>query len=260
MGGRTMSGGGAGVLLVAMLAAGGCAAGDAGNGNGAVKPGATVVSAPTSAAVERADAAVALAASLEALKKDSYRFTTTMGGQGSMTGVVDPSSRNSEFVLTSTTPGKEATTIVRVVDGAAYVKIEMANGKGGPGLDGRKWRKVAASGPMGPLADFDPAQTTKGLEMAADVQWVDADTVTGTIDLTKLAQSMGQNPGAPDDPALRSMPFEASFDGTGRLVDYRFTPKGDAAKVAAKSAVKFTDFGVAPVDVKAPPAADILRS
>ncbi|GGN05362.1 hypothetical protein GCM10010109_12660 [Actinoplanes campanulatus] len=70
---------------------------------------------------------------------------------------------------------------------------------------------------------------------------------------------MGGDPGTASRPADATMPFEASFDDDGRLADYRFTPTGAAAQTAAKSATRFYDYGV-PVDVKAPPAAEIMTS
>jgi hypothetical protein len=251
---RISSRGGAGVLLAAALATGGCAAGD---GARAVKPGATTVSAPASTAAERPDAAAALAASLGALKKESYRFTSYMGEKGTMTGLVNPASRNREFVATTTTPGNAGAITIRNVDGVVYVKFEKADGKGGP-ADG-KWHRIGDGSPLNSVAKFDPSDVTKQLEIAAGVQWADADTVKGTIDLTKL-MPLGGGPAASGTPMLKFMPFEASFDDAGRLAEYRFKPEGDAARVAAGTGMTFSDYGARVGEVVAPPAAKPLPS
>jgi hypothetical protein len=254
MGVRISTRGGAGVLLAAALATGGCAAGD---GARAVEPGATTVSAPASTAAERTDAAVALAASLGALKKESYRFTSYMGEKGTMTGLINPGTKNREFVATTTTSGKAGTITIRDVDGVVYAKVETADGNGGP-ADG-KWHRIGDDSPLNSVSKFDPSDVTKQLEMAGDVQWADADTVKGTIDLTKL-MPLGGGPAASGTPMLTAMPFEASFDHAGRLADYRFKPEGEAAKVAAGTGMAFSDYGVRVGEVVAPPAAKLLPS
>jgi hypothetical protein len=241
----------AGVLLAA-LAAGGCAGGEAGDGEGVVDSGTTAVSTPASAAAERDDAAAALAASLEALKRDSYRYTSHMGVQGSTTGLVDPATSNMEFFATSRTPGKESIITIRKVDGVVYVKVERTGGDTGPA--DKSWYRLSADSPLNAVAQFDPSDVSKSLGVATGVQWVDADTVKGTIDLTKVTSSGGANT-ATSDPVLTSMPFEASFDDAGRLAGYRFTPEGDTAKAAAGAIILFSEYGVRVDEVKAPLAA-----
>ncbi|MBW6433915.1 hypothetical protein KZ829_09220 [Actinoplanes hulinensis] len=232
---------GAGVLLAAVLAAGGC---------GPAEPVGETASAPPSAPAKPKDATAALSAAAGELTRTTYRMSMDMAGQGTMTGLIDSNNKIYEYVMVNIAAGKTSTTTVRAVGGVTYVKVKMTYADGQPGAEGR-WRKAAGDDGFGKLAGADIAESTRtSLASATDVQWVGADRVRGVVDLVEMIRANGEKPPAGARPGEAMMPFEASFDDQGRLASYRFT------KAPESSAVKFFDFGVA-VDIKAPPAAEI---
>lgn len=239
------------VLITAgVLAASGCAnspGGDSGSTSGA---------APGSA---RKDAAAALTSAATELQKDTYKTTVNLGDQGTMTGVADPASKNAEFVMESTSAGAEGTTTLRVVDGVTYLKIALKESGGLPGFDGKKWRKLDSSGELGTLGNFDATQMTKSLDSAAEVAWVDDDTVKGTIDLAKSAKQLGVGTEVLGKLSTTKLPFQADIDGDGRLVAYKFTMPAVGSQAAYDFDMKYSDFGT-PVNLKAPAAKDIMAS
>ncbi|MEU8658228.1 hypothetical protein [Actinoplanes philippinensis] len=239
------------VLVAAgVLAAGGCASSTEG--------GSTTGGGAPATAEKQKDATAALAAATAELQKDSYKTTVGLGAQGTMTGIADPKSKNAEFVLESTSAGAEGTTTLRVVDGVTYVKIALKESGGLPGFDGKKWRKLDSSGQLGTLGNFDATQMAKSLESAAEVAWVDDDTVKGTIDLAKSAKQLGIGTEALGKMATTKLPFQADLED-GRLVAYKFTMPAVGSQPAYDFDMKYSDFGT-PVDLKAPAAKDIMSS
>jgi hypothetical protein len=82
-------------VLTAALVAGGCAR----NGEPAV----------AGAAPERPDAAAALRAATDELRKDTFRLAITLDGdRGEVTGVADPRTGETEIVLVSDSPAPRA--------------------------------------------------------------------------------------------------------------------------------------------------------
>ncbi|MEU4622994.1 hypothetical protein AB0G04_23855 [Actinoplanes sp. NPDC023801] len=242
---RTM----ASVMLAALLAAGGCAgnSGTTGTGTG------TGVEAPA-----KKDATAALTAAAAELQKDTFKTTVNLGDQGTMTGVADPASKNAEFVMESTSAGAEGTTTLRVVGGVTYIKIKLKESSGLPGFDGKKWRKLENSGAMGTVGNFDATEMTKSLNSAAEVEWVDDDTVKGTIDLAKSAKQLGMGTEVLGKLSSTKLPFQADI-ADGRLVAYKFTMPAVGNQAAYEFDMRYSDFGT-PVDIKAPPAKDVMKS
>jgi hypothetical protein len=246
---RTM----ASVMLAALLAAGGCAGNDGSTGAGTGTGTGTGVDAPA-----KKDATAALTAAAAELQKDTFKTTVNLGDQGTMTGVADPASKNAEFVMESTAAGAEGTTTLRVVGGVTYIKIKLKESAGLPGFDGKKWRKLENSGAVGTLGNFDATEMTKSLESAADVEWVDDDTVKGTIDLAKSAKQLGMGTEVLGKLASTKLPFQADI-ADGRLAAYKFTMPAVGSQAAYEFDMRYSDFGT-PVDIKAPPAKDIMKS
>lgn len=228
-------------LLAGVLLLGGCAGG--GSEPAAEQPAATATTALTTAAAR--------------LRTETFKATVALGRLGSMTGVTDPVNGNSEFVMESTAGGNEITTTLRVVAGVTYVRIRMADSKGMPGLDGRKWRRVDGTGAAGTLGSIDATQMSKSLESALDVRWVDGDTVEGTVDLAESARQLGAGTAATSQLTSTELPFEASFDVKGRLSEYRFTMPETGSTPAFEMVMTYSDFGT-PVSVKAPAAKDVI--
>ncbi|MFD1368036.1 hypothetical protein [Actinoplanes sichuanensis] len=238
------------LIAAGVLAAGGCAGSDS-----------TTTSAPGGGAVpeKQKDAAAALASAATELQKDTYKTTVNLGDQGTMTGVADPKSKNAEFVMESTSAGAEGTTTLRVVDGVTYIKIALKESGGLPGFDGKKWRKLDSSGELGTLGNFDATQMTKSLESAAEVAWVDDDTVKGTIDLAESAKQLGVGTEVLGKLSSTKLPFQADIDSAGRLATYKFTMPAVGSQAAYDFDMKYSDFGT-PVNLKAPAAKDIMAS
>jgi hypothetical protein len=188
------------------------------------------------------------------------------GGDGTMTMVVQaPGAPPQEMEF-------------RAVDGTSYVRV--------PGLEaqqpGKRWLRVdpaAPAAPRGPadaMAQQDPLAMVRLLESAADFEEAGAgevrgDPVTlhrGVLDLAELAEA--EEPGAAGqlrDMGLAEVPAEVAIDDDGLLRRVAFTL--DLAALAAASGgatpggpaeatftVELFDFGT-PVEVKAPPAAEV---
>ena len=246
------------MMLATLLAVGGCAgAGSPGTpSGGAPVSGAAGPGSSEAATGNRQEAPAALAQAVAQLQKDTYRYTTNIGDQSTMIGLVDPKSNNFEIVGES----PKGTTTIRKVDGVTYLKIASKQPTGQPGTDGKKWRKIDKSSELGQLTAFDATQTAKSLEVASEVQWVDDDTVKGLIDPAKVAQqwSAGTAPAGSQQP-VPTVPFEADIDSKGRLAEYRLTMPATASQSVGGSGLKYSDFGT-PADIQAPPTADILPS
>ncbi|SDT35900.1 hypothetical protein [Actinoplanes derwentensis] len=219
-----------------LLAVGGCA------GAGPSDAGGVTASASPSPV----DAAVALVQARAALESASYRFATTLNNGVSVTGVVDPRSQDSETVMTS----PQGTLTIRKVDGVNYVLVATTESTGEPGTDGTKWVNATAEG--GGAAAFEPATLNQSLSSATEVRWADDDTISGVIDMVKVAEQLGGDPTALAGKDTR-FPFEADIDAAGRLVEYQFIPP---AGLSATSSVTYSDFGT-PVALAAPPASEV---
>lgn len=242
------------ILLVALLAVGGCT----GPASPDVAPAPSAsASGPASAAPAATDAAAALVAATAELRKDTFKVVMGLSVAGVMTGVVDPRTGTAELVLVSDSPGAEGTSTFRMVGGVTYANFAMKNAEGRPGLDGNGWirmdKKQAPAGPTGSLADFDVSMLIGAAESATGVQWVDADTVRGAVPVGGTGPAVfGMTGGEP-------LTFEADIEPGGRLSRYAFTAKVDATASAVDFELRYSDYGT-PVTVTAPPATEILNS
>ena len=249
---RKMMRGGAALALAAVLAMSGC--GGNGTADGGTSAGGANPAEGKPADAPK-DAKAALVAATTKLQEQSFRTTIDMGAGGTMAGVMDPKSKSGEFKMEAVSEGTKITSDMRIVEGVTYIKLTMP-GVDMPGMDGKTWRKLAGNGEVGTMGNFDAADIAKSLDTAADVKWAGDNAVTGTIDLAKSSKQLGM--GAVDLSKLSTttMPFEAGFDGEGRLARYTFTTPAIGTEAAAKMDIKYSDFGV-PVKVEVPPAAQI---
>ena len=244
---RKMMRGGAALAFAAVLAMSGCG-GDSTSGGSTSAGDAKPADAPK-------DAKAALVAATTKLQAESFRTTMDMGGNGTMSGLMDPKTKSGEFKMEAVADGTKVTSDMRIVGGVTYIKLTMP-GVDLPGMDGKTWRKLSGAGDVGTLGNFDASDIAKSLDNAADVKWAGDNAVTGTIDLVKSSKQLGL--GAVDASKLSTptMPFQAGFDGEGRLAQYTFTTPAIGSEAATKMDIKYSDFGV-PVKVEAPPASQI---
>jgi hypothetical protein len=243
---KRMRRGGIALTLAVALAMSGCGG-----------EGATGTAGPAEEAAPK-DATAALVSAATKIQEQSYKNTIDMGDAGTINGVMDPTRKTGEFVMKAVSDGSEITTETRIVEGVNYVKMSIP-GADIPGMDGKTWRKLSGAGGTGTLGSFDATDTIKSLEAAAEVKWAGDNAVTGTIDLVKAGQQLGL--GAADAAKLSSstVPFEAGFDGEGRLVRYVLTIPSVGSGTPTKMTMAYSDFGV-PVDVKAPTGAELATS
>lgn len=223
----------AGTALAATLLLGGCTVGSSPAGEPAPEP-------------SRPDPAIALADAWTAVKTYSYRFTTEVSdGRVRMNGAVESGGRDSEVEMTNAA----GTTLVRRVQGVNYVR-------GTPGKTGiaLAWVKVAPSMDPNSIGMLDPSRMNISIETATEVIWVDDDTVTGTFDAAKTMTLAGADPSVTSRLTAQRFPFEASFDTSGRLVEYRHLPKKGQPDVS--TVVTFSAFG-APITIDAPSEAEL---
>ena len=244
---RTMRGGMALALAVA-LAMSGCGSNPTPAGG----------SGPTGSDTKPADATAALVKAAKKLQEKSFKATIKIGDSGTMTGVMDPQQNVGEFTMDAAAEGTAIKTEMRIIDGTSYLRITMP-GSDLPGMDGKTWRKMNAAGGKGTLGSFNATDTIKSLESATDVTWAGHDEVTGTIDLAKAGQQLGVGAGDLAKITTKTIPFEAGFDGDGRLVRYSLTMPAVGSEKATKMDMTYSDFGL-PVKVAAPPASEIAAS
>ncbi|MBB2944564.1 hypothetical protein FB565_004293 [Actinoplanes lutulentus] len=247
MGRRTARGGAALVVAVAMAMS-------ACGGNGATPEAGGGVK-PTEAAK---DASTALIDAATTLQKQSFKSVIDMGEAGTVNGVMDPVTKTGEFLMEAESDGTTVKTEMRIVGGVNYVRLTIP-GADIPGMDGTTWRKLSGAGGTGTLGGFDASDTVKSLEAASEVAWAGDDAVTGTIDLTKAGQQLGMGADVADKLATKTVPFQAGFDGEGRLVRYSVTVPGVGSEPATTMNMTYSDFGL-PVTVKAPAASEIATS
>jgi hypothetical protein len=204
------------------------------------------------------DATAALVDATAKLQEQSFKAVIDMGDAGSLAGVMDPKKKVSEFAMENNADGETMKTELRKIDGTTYVRLTIP-GADIPGMDGKSWRKMDGRGGPGTLGDFDAAQIAKSLETAADVKWAGDDAVTGTIDLAKTGKQLGLAETDLSKLTEKTVPFQATFDGEGRLVRYSLTmPKAAGAEFPTKMDVTYSDFGL-PVDVKAPAESELAK-
>ncbi|MEV6305488.1 hypothetical protein AB0M02_39160 [Actinoplanes sp. NPDC051861] len=248
---RTMMRGGAALVMAAALAVSGCA------GNGTVNGDTAAGSGDAKPAEAAGDATAALVAGAAKLQEQSFKTTIDMGTSGNISGVMDPKTKTGEFLMEAEAEGTKMKTEMRIVEGTNYVRITMP-GVDIPGMDGKTWRKLGGAGGTGTLGGFDASDTVKSLEAATDVKWAGDKAVTGTIDLTKAGQQLGMGTSDLGKLTTKTIPFEAGFDGEGRLVTYALTIPAIGTDTPVKMNMTYSDFGT-PVDIKAPAASELAK-
>ncbi|GLY03933.1 MULTISPECIES: hypothetical protein [Actinoplanes] len=246
---RTLLRGSAALAVAAVLAVSGCAGKSTSNSSGGGD------SAAAGASTDK-DATTALADAAAKLQEESFKMAIDMGANGTMTGVLDPKSKNSEFTMDVESEGTTIKSEMRTVDGVTYIKMTMP-GVDLPGMDGKTWRKLSSeASQMGTLGSFDASAISTTMKNAADVKWDGDNAVSGTIDLAESGTSLGMTDAMLSRLTDKTAPIKATFDSEGRLATYELTMPSVGGAAAQTMKMSYSDFGT-PVDVKAPAASEI---
>lgn len=235
---RRLAGTGLGLLAAVSLAMAGC------TGNGDARPSPSVPSATASSAATDDAAAAALANATAQLGTTSFKVTMTAGSVLTVTGVVDAPNG----VGTSTLEVKSDNAQLRVETLLAgqdlYVKVPGVTTAG-------KWMHIdVARLPEGANVglrpgQIDPANTQRLLTSTASLQQTDPRTISGTLDLTKVAGVAGVDNVTIDGygQAATAVPFRANLDDQGRLSVLTIDLPAAAGRPAQPLEVLYSDYG-----------------
>jgi len=187
---------------------------------------------------------------IDAIKKTnetSYSFSMTLGSLGEMTGAVDPASKAVKAGVAIEQEGTGFSFDMIVLGTDMYMKMDLG-GIAMPGMPAGKYMhldgsKVTSLEKFG-LKDLeDPTQAAELMKSLVTVEKTVDGAFKGTIDVTKL-ETLDEEIKDLGDKA-KSIPFEATVDGEGRLTRMTMTlPAGDATP-EMKIELKYFDFGEA---------------
>lgn len=187
---------------------------------------------------------------IDAIKKaneTSYSFSMTLGSLGEMTGAVDPANKAVKAGMAIEQEGTGFSFDMIVVSTDLYMKMDLG-GIAMPGMPAGKYMhldasKVTSMEKFG-LKDLeDPTQAAALMESLVSVEKTGDGTFKGTIDVTKIETLQDEVEDLGDK--AKSIPFEATVDGEGRLTQMTMTlPAGDATP-EMEIELKYFDFGEA---------------
>jgi hypothetical protein len=242
----------AGLALVALIALTGCRPTD----DQAAPAVSRSASPPAPSAVPSADPATELAAAAARLGAGTLRIRSSVQGEMSLTGVVDPEAQNAELKMDMGSVDDGTQADIRKVGDDVWVRLRGPLGK--LAGTGRQWLHLSASQmtPASSLAVIpgdDPGGALALARAVTAVQRAGPNGYTGTVDLTRTPKYSAATLKALGAKAT-AVPFTARTDAQGRLVQLTVDMSA-VASGAGPASMSFSDFGV-PVDVVRPPAAE----
>ena len=242
-------------ILAALLVGAGSAA-----CTGAPPP---VVTASPTAAPRPPSPAERLTLALALAKGMNCDLTVTQPGQDSVaTGSVNYATQ-SATVSSKSRAGNAVVSIEAVEVGPKlWVKIDFGAANARLGLNAKKWYLVdqtkltGARRKLFDVANYDVLDIAGLMASTSDLVGKDAAHITGMVDLTR---STGVSAPTPTDlakagPGAAKVPFSATVDGQGRLID--LVIQADAVDRDLTNEYAFSNLG-APGPVTAPAAADV---
>lgn len=195
---------------------------------------------------------------MKKLNSTSYSFSMNFG-PGEMTGAVDAANKAVKMAMEIEAEGQSLAFDIVVIDTDMYMKIE---GLPLPGLAPGKYLHLDAT-KVTSLENFglqdlsDPTQAAQLMEQLVDVEKTGDGTFKGTIDMSKLDQ-LDEDIQALGDQA-KSIPFEATVDGEGRLTLMKMMVPAGGSTPAMDIEMKYSDFGSASA-ISAPAAGDVVEA
>jgi hypothetical protein len=234
----------AGVALVAAIGMAGC-------GPTEDKAAPAASAAPVATTTKPADAATELAAAATKLGTESMRVKMTMGGGVSMSGVADSAAQKADMTMDLGAQAGE----MRMVRIGKDVWMKFG-GAMAQLTGGKKWLHMDMQKlDNGALGSSDPAEAAKTLQSAANVQRVGEHEFKGTLDLTKSPGLAGKDAAKELGAKGKAVPFTATTDDQGRLVEMTVDMTSLAAEAGTLKST-YSDFGTK-VSVTAPPKSDV---
>ena len=223
-------------------------------------PGPNSAPTTTAAAVSPAEQ---FAAALGKLKTIGFDTTLTLPAQGATTKAsVDYTTKSATQTATVELLGQTLMVAATLIGTDLWMKADLGPLARGGGIDKTKWYRADPAKLKDDSKPFDltgpePLGITSIFTSVAAVTRTDATHLAGTVDLTKAT-----GPQSPDDTAVKDagaaathVPFTATLDDQGRLVELKITP-ADANKDLAED-ITFTRYG-SPTPIAAPAASEVL--
>jgi hypothetical protein len=250
-------------LGAASLAVGGCSASNSSaqsspSGSDTVSTGSSATSTGSSAAQS------ALIASMQQLNQTPYRYHLVSGGLTGA-GAADPASKAAKVTMTGTdNRGNTAKIEMIALNTDFWLRLNLGNANQSLGISTDKWLHLDAArlgaGANLPVDPSGGAATANALFSGlTDVQQVDSQHFTGSVDLTKATGVSGIDRDMLSRAGVQatSIPFTATLDGQGRLSDLKL----DLSSIGPgqELEVSYSDYG-SPVTVTKPDPSQVAEA
>ncbi len=216
-------------------------------------------SAPSGSAAAQS----ALVASIQQLSQTPYKYHLTAGGL-SGDGSADPTTKSATVSMTGTDRGTSTKIDMIAINTDFWLKLNMGNSNQSLGISSDKWLHIDAArlgaGANLPVDPSGGSATASGLlSGVTNVQQVDSQHFTGSIDLTKATGVSGvtQDLLSKAGVKAKSVPFTATLDSQGRLTDLKVDLSSIDPSLALE--VSYTDYGT-PVTVSRPDQSQVAEA
>ncbi|MBB5872787.1 hypothetical protein F4553_006221 [Allocatelliglobosispora scoriae] len=205
-------------------------------------------------------ARAALAHSLDFIATTSFETYLNMGPQVDAAGFMDAPHRVAQLATVVKNGDKATTVRIRLIGDSTYYKLD---GMTVPDVGDRWVLLERAKTPVGSVMSFDPLRNdpSGGARVlhAVTAAERDGDGFRGTVDMTRIGKGSGialrpEQLGALKDGGT-AVPFEASLDAQGRLVQLRLTLVAGEDFLPVQ--VRYSAFGTAGAVAK-PADADVI--
>lgn len=214
-----------------------------------------------------ADPATTLTQAADKLAKTSFKLTMKMtskdGDAGQMVAVMDKPNKLGKTTTTIASEGSVMKMETMYIGSDLYTKMTM-DGKALLSEDAGKWNRIDTGrlpedNTLGLKAgDFDPSGSAVYFRAAVKVQRVDEHHFSGTFDASKAvdASTLTKKDVAKLGPAGKAVPFTATTDSEGRLVEMMIDMPAIGEDPATKMTATYSDFG-APASITKPAASEV---
>ena len=191
----------------------------------------------------------ALAAAIADLSTTSYAVELTSPGDDSReVGVVDPRTHTGSLNATASSGTLDAV----MMSPDVWVRLDLGAANAQLGIKSESWMKIDTTKVAHPkalpfdLSDFSDALDLGGLLAGVTAERTDANSFTGTIDLTRATGVSAPDPDvvAKAGDKAKSVPFHATVDDQGRLT--RIKIDGGSINPDLAMEISFSDYGAAP--------------